>query len=99
MTGRLVRVLARRWLSAACETTTFWGQTRTLDIHDGLLASSAVAARKAPPRRTYKTAFIIAARQRSDITDAMIDSVDTIRQYQTFAAATDGQRRSSSTLT
>jgi len=89
----------RGWLSAACETTTFWGQTHTLDIHDVLLASSVVAASKALRRRVHKIAFIIGAPQRSNITDAMIDSVDTIRQYPTFGAAADGQRRSSSTLT
>ena len=50
--------------------------------------------RKAPPGNTYKTAFVIAARKRTDITTAMIQAVDTLRQYwdPAFGAATDGRR-------
>ena len=100
-TAAVRRTLYPRYSGGGAYPTAIWGHTRTLDIHDVRLPTSAAAARKAPPRRTYKTAFIIAARQRSDITDAMIDSVDTIRRYwdPSFAAVTDGQRRSSSTLT
>jgi hypothetical protein len=56
--------------------------------------------RKAPPRNTCKAAFITAAPQRTDITDAMIDSVDTVRRYwdPAFGAATGGLRRSDSTI-
>jgi hypothetical protein len=56
--------------------------------------------RKAPPRNTCKAAFIIAAPQRTDITDAMIESVDRVRRYwdPAFGAATGGLRRSDSTI-
>jgi hypothetical protein len=77
-TAAVRRTLYSRYSGGAYPTDHHRGHTRTLDIHNLRLAPSAAAARQAPPRRTYKTAFIIAARQRSDITDAMIDSLDTI---------------------
>lgn len=95
------RTLYTRYSGGGAYPTAIWGRTRTLSAKDVRLDPSSAAARRSPPRNTYKTAFIIAARQRSDITDDMIESVDAIRRYwdPTFGAATGGLRKSSSSLT
>ena len=79
--------------------TILWGRTRSLTAADVVLPESP-GNRTAPPNRTFTTAFIIAAHQRTDITTAMIESVDILRQYwdPAFGAATEGRRLSNSTL-
>ncbi|MGZ4651258.1 MAG: hypothetical protein ACXV3A_12075 [Kineosporiaceae bacterium] len=94
------RVLFSRSSGGGAYPTDIWGRTRTLNAADVRLNPDAAASREAPPHSTYMTAFIIAARQRSDITDAMIESVDVVRRYwdPAFSAATGGLRRSDSSL-
>lgn len=79
--------------------TVLWGRARSLRAADVVL-SDQPDTRQAPPGNTYKAAFIIAARKRTDITTAMIEAVDTLRQYwdPAFGTATDGRRLSTSTL-
>jgi hypothetical protein len=93
------RTLYTRWSGGGAYPTDIWGRTRSLKATDVVIDKDD-PKRKAPPRNTYKTAFIIAAPQRSDITDAMIESVDAVRRYwdPAFGAATGGLRRSDSTI-
>jgi hypothetical protein len=94
------RTLYARNSGGGAYPTQIWGQTRTLHATDVRLDPAQAVNRMAPPQNTYKTAFIIAARQRTDITDAMIQSVDVVRRYwdPAFSAATGGLRRSDSSL-
>jgi hypothetical protein len=94
------RTLYPRYSGGGAYGTEIWGRTRTLNARDVRLPDDPEGRRRRPRNGQYRTAFVIAARQRSDITDAMIDSVDVVRRYwdPTFAAATDGLRRSDSTI-
>jgi hypothetical protein len=88
------------WAAGAAIGRSMWGKIRTANTNNVILSSASRAKQTAPENNTYKIAFILVARQRSEISPVAIRRADILRRYwdEAFMVLTDRLRRSDSTL-
>jgi hypothetical protein len=101
-TAKVWRTIYTPWAGGTARDRRIWGIEKSLPASTTVLSDQAREKQVPPAWKTYKVAFIIVAKERSDITGAMIQRVDAIRRYwdEAFDEATAHQRHSDSgTLT
>lgn len=88
------------WAAGAAVGRSMWGKIRTANTNNVSLSALSRARQAAPENNTYKFAFILVARQRSEISPIAIRRADILRRYwdEAFMVLTDRRRRSDSTL-
>jgi hypothetical protein len=88
------------WAAGAAIGRSMWGKIRTANTNNVILSSASRAKQTAPENNTYKIAFILVARKRSEISPVAIRRADILRRYwdEAFMVLTDRLRRSDSTL-
>jgi hypothetical protein len=88
------------WAAGAAIGRSMWGKVQTANTNNVILSSKSRARQTAPENSTYKIAFILVARQRSEISPVAIRRADILRRYwdEAFMVLTDRRRRSDSTL-
>jgi hypothetical protein len=99
--AKIWRTIYTPWAGGYARGRRVWGVERSLAASTAEVPSNIVRDKQpAPPRNTYKVAFIIVAANRTDISDAVIERADVLRRYwdETFESATEDQRHSDSRL-
>jgi hypothetical protein len=100
-TSATVRLaLFRRSSGLSVEGMHLWGTAKTASPRQVVIPDDIKAKQAPPPHDTYKTAFIIYAKQFHDLGVPVIAMVDQLRRYwdAAFETATAGRRHSDSTL-
>jgi hypothetical protein len=96
------RTIFTPWAGGVARGKTIWGIERSLAASGAVVPQNVIDDKQPPPpANTYRCAFIVTARQRSDIEDGLIARLDVIRRYwdEAFAMVTEQQRHSDSRLT
>jgi hypothetical protein len=80
--------------------TTMWGSERSARTPDVVFPPTTLPKQSPPPGNTYKTAYILVAPRRADMSDDTIRRIDVVRRYtdSAFNVATIRRRNFDSTL-
>lgn len=95
------RTIFTPWAGGVAHGKTIWGIERSLAASGAVVPQNVIDDKQPSPHEdTYRVAFIITARQRSDIEDGMLARLDRVRRYwdEAFAKATEERRHSDSRL-
>lgn len=92
------------WIGGVGADMQMWGDESMADTRDVFISDVSARKQTAPDpegKYNYKIAFIIIARKKTDISDAMVSNIDVIRRYwdAAFDNVTLGRRHSYSKLT
>jgi hypothetical protein len=96
--AKMWRVIYTPWAGGYARDRTVWGIEKSLPGSTIRVPEPVRQKQAPPPANSYKVAFLIAARDRDEITGAMIRRIDDIRRYwdALFDAVTEHQRQSNS---
>jgi hypothetical protein len=99
-TARVDRSGLSPWSGGAALNKTMWGHERSARVTDLVLPEWIAPLQTPPPGNTFKVAFMIVARNASDITAGQEQAVDTLRRYfdASMPPLTDNRRACDSTL-
>jgi hypothetical protein len=88
------------WAAGAAIGKTMWGKVQVANTNDVILSSASRAKQIPPEMNTYKIAFILVARGRSEISSDAIQRADILRRYwdEAFTILTEHRLYSDSTL-
>lgn len=88
--AKVVRALYSPWAAGAAAGSSIWGTERSASIQE-VTISDAIRSQQLSWPSTQRSAFIIAAPNRSQIPDSVVRTINQVRQYweETFRVATN----------